>query len=311
MAGLLLNPHAILAAPELLVLMHGSGKIERYDPATGKHLGTELRGLPPSNVLTFDSEGRLLISTGLPGENGTVLRYDPKSRTMQTWLNIPEGYGGHLFRATGMAWHEGDLLVGSQGDGKVKRYDGKTGEWKADVARASPGGITQIAVHANRLHITDYTAAAIRQTSEKWDGAEAKAWAQHQNQAPWGVVVDAQGRAYWSTRGNRIVRTDGTTTIEWAGAGGGIATPVGLTMGPDSLLYAANLTGKVSVWKTDSPQSGPPLRVIGGDEMQSPISKYSRLRRARLNMSISHPHKPCRRHLRKLPSSKRRCDRCY
>ena len=257
---------------DLLVLAHGTGKIERYDTATGKHLGTYLSGLPGCNAITFDPEGRLLISTGLPGEVGTVLRYDPKSRKMTTFIDIPEGYGGRLFRATGMAWHEGDLLVGSQGDGKIKRYDGKTGEWKADVVRTSGGGVTQIAVHGKRLYLTDFIAKSLRQASEKWDGSPDTIWANYQDQSPWGLVIDSQGRAYWSTSGNRILRSDGKTTVEWAGADGGLATPIGLALGADGLLYCGNLHGKVSVWKTDQAQTGAPVLTIGGDEMKQPIS---------------------------------------
>ena len=125
----------VVSAADMLVLMSGSGKVERYDSETGAHVGTVVSGLPPSNAMLFDAEGRLLISTGMPGGVGHVLRFDPRNvGKMETWLDVPEGYGGRLFRATGMTWHEGDLLVASQGDGKVKRYDGRTGEWKADVA---------------------------------------------------------------------------------------------------------------------------------------------------------------------------------
>ena len=79
------------SAADVLVLMSGPGKIERYDMASGAHVGTFLSGLPPSNVLLFDGVGRLLISTGLPGGAGKVLRYDPRGRTMETWLDVPEG----------------------------------------------------------------------------------------------------------------------------------------------------------------------------------------------------------------------------
>ena len=76
-------------ATDLLVLMHGPGKVERYDMASGAHVGTLLSGLPPSNVLLFDAEGRLLISTGLPGGAGHVLRYDMRGK-VETWLDVPE-----------------------------------------------------------------------------------------------------------------------------------------------------------------------------------------------------------------------------
>ena len=102
----------------MLVLMSEAGRVERYDTATGAHVGTVLSGLPPSNVLLFDAEGRLLISTGLPGGPSTVLRYDARGGgKIETLVDIPEGYGGRLFRPTGMAWLAGDLLLASQGDG--------------------------------------------------------------------------------------------------------------------------------------------------------------------------------------------------
>ena len=52
---------------EVLVLMHEPGRVERYDLESGAHRGTLLSGLPPANVLLLDADGRLLISTGLPG----------------------------------------------------------------------------------------------------------------------------------------------------------------------------------------------------------------------------------------------------
>ena len=273
-ASLMLAGQPVLvSAADLLVLMNASGKVERYDLATGTHVGTVISGLPSSNEILVDADGRLLISTGVPGGVGNVLRFDPRNGgKMETWLDVPEGYGGRLFRATGMAWLESDLLVASQGDGKVKRYDGKSGEWKADVALASPGGMTQIAVHGGRLFITDFAAQMVRRATETLDGTMSEPWAQQSSQAPWGLVFDAEGRAYWSTAANRIHRFDGTANVEWAGAGGGLNIPIGLTLGPDGNLYAASLHGQVTVWKTDAPNAGAPLRVIGGPEMKEPIS---------------------------------------
>ncbi len=260
-------------AGEVLVLMHEPGRIERYDVESGAHRGTLLSGLPPANVLLLDADGRLLISTGLLGDAGTVLRFDPHgSGKMETLLDIPEGFGGRLFRATGMTWDAGDLLVASQGDGKVKRYAYPSGEWKADIALASPGGMTQIAMNRGRLFITDFVAQALRRGSEKLDGAMSEVWAQHAAQAPWGLVFDDQEHTFWSTSGNRILRSDGKETVEWAGAGGGLTTPVGLGLGPDGLLYVANLSGPVTLWKSDAPNAGPPFRVIAGPKVQTPIS---------------------------------------
>lgn len=50
------SPTACAGEFEILVLMHGSGRVERYELKTGKHLGTLLSGLPPSNAVLFDTE---------------------------------------------------------------------------------------------------------------------------------------------------------------------------------------------------------------------------------------------------------------
>lgn len=201
---------------------------------------------------------------------GSVLRYDLKGG-VETLIEVPEGYGGRLHRATGMAWYQGDLLVASQNDGKVKRYAYPSGEWLNDVALATPGGMTQLAVHHGELYVTDYQAQAIRRTS-KFDGSMSEVWAVKDSQHPWGLVFDAQGSAFWSTSANRIVKTVGSETSEWAGAGGGIATPLGLAIGPDGLLYCASWQGAVTVWKTDAVNPGEPLRTIAGKEVKGPIS---------------------------------------
>jgi hypothetical protein len=59
-----------------------------------------------------------------------------------------------------------------------------------------------------------------------------------------------------------------------SGRGGkdGLKTPVGVAVGPDGRLYAANLHGNtVGVWAGDAPPAGP-AQVIGGEAMRGPIS---------------------------------------
>ena len=254
--------------------MHGSGKVERYDPVDGRHIETFVRGLTSPNALLSDGEGRLYISTGSAGGLGTVERYDAATgRKLGTFINVPAGQPGHLARATGMAWHEGDLLVASQGDGVVKRFDGKTGAWKADVAKASASGITQIAVHGGKLYLTDFTGQQIRVSTMGPDATLADTVTSADGHAPWGLAFAPNGDFFLSTSGERILRFDGKSTQVWAGAGGGLSTPVGLTLGPDGSLYAANLAGNnVTVWSATEANAGPPARVIGGDAMQSPIA---------------------------------------
>lgn len=271
--GLCLSAGGRLQADDMLVLMHGTGRVERYDLASGAHVGTVLSGLPPGNAILLDADGRLLVATGNPGEMGTVLRYDPREGgRVETLINVPEGYGGRLHRATGMIWHGSDLFVVSQNDGKVKRYAYPSGEWQDDVALATPGGMTQIALDNGRLYVTDYKAQAIRRSSGKLDGTMTEVWAQHMTQNPWGLVLVGEETAFWSTSANRILRTRGTETVEWAGAGGGIATPLNLAIGPDGLLYCASWQGPVTAWKADVPNPGEPVRLFNGPEVKGPIS---------------------------------------
>lgn len=268
----LFNSTVSAGEPEMLVLMNGSGRVERYNVETGLHVGTLLSGLPPSNSILLDDDGRLLISTGNPQEMGTVLRYDPvNGGHVESFINVPEGYGGRLHRATGMCWYEGDLLVASQNDGKVKRFAYPSGEWQEDIALATPGGMTQIVAHEATLFVTDYQAQAIRQT-KKLDGGMTEVWAQYLGQHPWGLAIDAKGTAYWSTSANRILRTDAMVTSEFAGSGGGIATPLSLTLGPDGLLYCASWLGPVTAWRTDTQNDGAPHRTFDGPEVKGPIS---------------------------------------
>ena len=58
-----------LHAADLLVLMHDSGKVERYD-AEGKHLGTFISGLAAPNALAFGPDGALYVATGAVGGAG-------------------------------------------------------------------------------------------------------------------------------------------------------------------------------------------------------------------------------------------------
>lgn len=258
---------------EVLVLLHEAGRVERYDCSTSSHLGTLISGLPPANQILVDPQNRLLISTGKPGEKGRVLRYDSTNGgSIKTLIDVPEGYGGQLARATGMTFRNGALLVGSQGDGRVKQYSYPDGQWEQDVAFTTPGSLTQIAIHEDRLYLTDYSGQALRRAPFVAGASVAPIWVTQPGQSPWGLAFDDAGAAYWSTSGNRIFRSTADGTVEWAGLSGELSTPIGLCSGPENTLYCASLTGKVTVWSLSDPQKGKLLRTIGGDEMTGPIS---------------------------------------
>ena len=73
-----LLPAGRARAADVLVLMSGPGKVERYDMASGAHVGTFLSGLPPSNVLLFDDRLpqilRQFVGELQPIRNGRSLR---------------------------------------------------------------------------------------------------------------------------------------------------------------------------------------------------------------------------------------------
>ena len=84
--------------------------------------------------------------------------------------------------------------------------------------------------------------------------------------------IPRSAEKWWVQRHERIHRFDGKTNVAWAGTGGGLEIPIGLALWPDGNLYAASLHGMVTVWKTDAPNAGAPLRVMGGPEMKEPTS---------------------------------------
>jgi hypothetical protein len=138
------------------------------------------------------------------------------------------------------------------------------------VAKATPGGLTQIVARDGRLFLSDFVAHMIRVSDMKGTQAMAPAWTHSDGDAAWGLAFDAKGRQFWSTGRQRILRFDGKENVEWAS---GLATPVWLSLGPDGSLYAVNHTGpNVTVWDAKDPNPGKPKRVIGGPEMKLPIA---------------------------------------
>lgn len=259
--------------PGLLVAMQEMGRVERFDPKTGAHQTTLVSGLASPNVVAEGPDGKLYVSTGAPGGLGAVLRFDARTgRKIDTFVSLPADQPGHLARATGIAWLNGDLIVASQGDGKVHRYDGKSGAWKAHVASATPGGMTQIAVRDGRLYLTDFAARAIRVTDLSDPLNLAPVWVELGEHAPWGIVFDAKGRAFCTTNQNRLLQVSNHNFEDRTGQHDTLKTPVGLCAGLDGRLYAANLHGNaVSVWTADSASDGP-VQLITGSAVRGPIS---------------------------------------
>lgn len=260
----------IRAEPDLLVLMNGSGVVERYNEK-GEHLGAFITGVRKPNDMVFGPDGQLYISTGSINGPGTVRRYDGKTgRFLGEFISrqAPDQPGA-LVRASGMVWHDGDLFVVSSDNGKVFRYDGRTGAFKSEVANGSPGGITQISIQSGKLYLADYLAHGVRRFDLATGAAEGFA-VQNLGFSPWGVTLDEQGDIFWSGEPGTICRFDGQKETVFAGPLAELSKPLQLKFGPNGLLYcAAASANKVTAWNAGD---GSLVQTFGGDEMKDPIS---------------------------------------
>ncbi len=61
-----------LDAADLLIAMSGGGTVERYESATGQHMGTFIHRIDRPNALAFGPDGALYVATGAVGGAGTA-----------------------------------------------------------------------------------------------------------------------------------------------------------------------------------------------------------------------------------------------
>ena len=193
--------------------MHNPGKVERYDGATGAHVGTFITGCPNGNGIAWGPDGNLYVSTGNVFGPGTVKRFDGTTgRFIDDFVAYPPDTNGYLCRGSGLTFHEGRLYVSSIDNAKIVCYDGATGAWVSDFAEGSKVGVTMIAFDGGALHGADFQTGSVR----KYNGVTGKSegdLTRVPGIAPWGLAFDAQGHLYWSGSDHTIRRHDGRTNV--------------------------------------------------------------------------------------------------
>ena len=199
-----------LDAADLLIAMSGGGTVERYESATGRHVGTFIHRIDRPNALAFGPDGALYVVTGAVGGAGAVKKFNGVTgRFLGDFIAVPAGQPGYLARASDLVWHEGDCFVVSCDDSKVYRYDGTTGAFKGTVATGNPKGwITQIAVRDGAVFTTEFDEARMRRFPLA--GGEPAVFVEQAGFTPWGIAFDQRGHCWWSGSGG-IVRFDGKT----------------------------------------------------------------------------------------------------
>ena len=257
-----------LNAADLLVAMGGSGTVERFESATGRHMGTLINGIERPNALAYGPDGALYVATGAVGGAGAVKKFNGVTgRFLGNFISVPAGQPGYLARASDIVWHEGDCFVVSCDDSKVHRYDGKTGAFKGTVATGNPKGwITQIAVRDGAVFTTEFSEARVRRCPLA-DG-EPAVFVEQAGFTPWGIAFDQGGHCWWSGSGG-IARFDGKTNAVVVLAGE-VTTPVALAVSPDGQLVCSS-NGRQSVTAWDISEDAPKLlRTITGPEVRDP-----------------------------------------
>ncbi len=180
--------------------------------------------------------------------NHAVIRYGFASGQATTL--VAAGSGG-LSGASDIACDgDGHLLVSSQNNDSVRRYDVATGAFIDTFVPTGSGGLdvpVGLAIGGDgNLYVASYATNAVL----RFDGATGAplgafvAAGSGGLDGPTGITFGPDGHLYVSSHDNdRVLRYDGTTGASLgafvAAGGGGLDAPRGLTFGPDGRLYVA------------------------------------------------------------------------
>jgi sugar lactone lactonase YvrE len=240
---------ATVANADVCVSSLLTNQVLRYDDATGSPLGVCATGggLTAPRGVTFGPDGNVYVSN--TGGN-SVLRYDGQTGAFIDTFVAP-GSGG-LFEPQGLAFGpDGDLFV-VRGFASVLRYDGETGSSIGVFASPVFGGAFDLVFGPDGdLYVTSFSFV------HRFDGETGAALGLFAT-APGGLTGLAFGPdanlyvgASFGGLFDTFVRFDGTTGAN-LGKFGGVSGPLGITAGPDGLLYVASRDAD-SVVRVDGP----------------------------------------------------------
>jgi hypothetical protein len=258
---------------DLLVAMHDSGTVERFDGQTGEWVGTFAWDLDAPNALAHGPDGALYVACGGVGGPGSIVRLDAQTgEVLGELAPASEKAPANLSRATDLLFAKGALFVASRDDGRVVKLDAATGAWVADVARGTPGGVTQVAVRDGKVYYTDFQRNGVG-AADLATGDDLGLVTRREGFAPWGIALDPAGRIFWSGSDNTIQRFDpgvegGNET--WAGPTAETTTPIRLALLTDGRLVCSGFVANaVTVW--DSGTARRQLLAIRGERVKGPM----------------------------------------
>ena len=251
----------------LYVSSRDSDSVLRYDPATGRLLGTfvtpKAGGLKQPQGLAFGADGNLYVaSTG----TNAVLRFNGRTGVFLDTF-VAAGTGG-LARPQGLVFGpDGNLYVASFDQDAVLRFRGSTGAFLSTFVPSGNGkldGPTSLAFLPNgdllvasynndsilryKVGTAQFLGAFVPQGSNGLDGPVSIIIGPDKNLY---VASDAASPAFIipdlaadTNRDNRVLRFDGITGA-FLGAfvargDGGMQGPAGLSFGPDGSLYVSD-----------------------------------------------------------------------
>ena len=221
---------------KMLVAMSTAGTVECYDPATGRHEGTVIRGLSRPMGLALGKGNDLFVTEAQTGRSGSVKRYDLETgRFVDDFLPpLKADATGAFEQGASLVFDGGDLFVASYHDGRVLRFDGKTGAFIDVAAKVEAGALIQFAIHGGVLYVADFKGHAVQRMDLKTGRALGSIPAPR---GVFGVALDGRERLFFSPDINEVHRWEGTKSSIIADLSDGAFVANYLSAGPDGNIY--------------------------------------------------------------------------